>query len=133
MKRLLVVMLTGLLTGCPSGADRISLEEPAAVMARGDTVCLLVANKPDEVIRSVEIYSERGESLMESQLPEAKRHVARGQCLPDLGFSYRPGNRYSAYYYFQSLKGGPLRLFAAHFATAETFPLKISATYERAQ
>ncbi len=102
-------------------------------MARGDTVCLLVANKPDEVIRSVEIYSERGESLMESQLPEAKRHVARGQCLPHLGFRYRPGNRYSAYYYFQSLKGGPLRLFTAHFATAETFPLKISATYERAQ
>ncbi|EKC6206931.1 hypothetical protein CDU00_18865 [Cronobacter sakazakii] len=132
MKRLLVVMLTGLLTGCPSGADRISLEEPAAVMARGNTVCLLVANKPDEVIRSVEIYSERGASLMESQLPEEKRHVARGQCLPDLGFRYRPGNRYSAYS-FQSLKGGPLRLFAAHFATAETFPLKISATYERAQ
>ncbi|EKP4477425.1 putative T6SS immunity periplasmic lipoprotein [Cronobacter dublinensis] len=129
MKRLLVVVVTGLLTGCPSGADRISLEEPAAVMARGDTVCLLVPNKADEVIRSVEIYSEKGESLMESQLPEAKRHVARGQCLPDLGFSYRPGNRYSAYYYFQSLKGGPLRLFTAHFATAAHFPLTLSATY----
>lgn len=100
-------------------------------MARGDTVCLLVANKPDEVISSVEIYSEKGESLMESQLPEAKRHVARGQCLPDLGFSYRPGNRYSAYYYFQNRKGGPQRLFAAHFATAAHFPLTISATYAR--
>ncbi|WP_105640657.1 putative T6SS immunity periplasmic lipoprotein [Cronobacter dublinensis] len=129
MKRLLVVVVTGLLTGCPSGADRMLPEEPAAVMARGDTVCLLVANNPDEVIRSVEIYSQKGESLTEYRMPEATRTVARGQCLPDLGFSYRPDNRYSAYYYFQNRKGGPQRLFAAHFATAAHFPLTISATY----
>ncbi|UNK29949.1 hypothetical protein MNO11_09520 [Serratia plymuthica] len=120
MKKITILTITLLLTGCPAHQDPMVVEYPAQVTIKGSNVCISTTQKDWKYITSVQLYSESGQSLLKTFADPVTSPIAvEGECLPIFGFKFEPENTYTAYYSLQKSDANNERTFAARFSLSQ--------------
>ncbi|WP_261429545.1 putative T6SS immunity periplasmic lipoprotein [Serratia quinivorans] len=120
MKKIIVFIITLLLTGCPAHQDPMVVEHPAQVTIKGSDICISTAQNDWKYITSVQLYSESGQRFFKTFADPVTRPIAvKGECLPIFGFKFEPENTYTVYYSLEKSDTNSERTFATRFSLSQ--------------
>ncbi|MGB8665399.1 MAG: putative T6SS immunity periplasmic lipoprotein [Serratia inhibens] len=94
MKRIFILALPFLLTGCPSMADRIPADYPATVSLRAGAVCVTVMPEGDEKLAGTSLYRLDDAEHRDFKFFDPLRDITPNQCVPNEGYVFVPGQEY---------------------------------------
>ncbi|CAI0818495.1 Uncharacterised protein [Serratia entomophila] len=125
MKRIFPLAIPFLLAGCPSMADRIPVDYPATVSLRAGALCVTVMPEGDERLAGISIYRLDEAQSRTFKFFDPLRDITAGQCVPDEGYVFAPGQQY----HFSVKLLSPKKLQAGDFPSAREFVTTFSVAH----